>query len=121
MESRNNLTRPNPAQQNNLGTNIEHPHSAQGLHDLLAFSVCVTSSDLSCLSADGTVLLELQAKVAEPLPRVLPGRLPPISAGLHHGRELVITYFSILTKSKDNKYLVVRMTMTGQIVGLVTR
>lgn len=91
------------------------------LSRLLRMCKLLATSDLSCLDADGTVLLELQAQVAEPLPRVLPGRLPPVSAGLHHGRELVITYFSILTKVTGNKHrVVVRMTMTGQI-DLLTR
>ena len=53
---------------------------------------------LSCLGTEGPILLELQAQVAEPLPRVLPRRLPPVSAGLHHCRELIVAYLPVLTK-----------------------
>ena len=46
--------------------------------------------------ADGPGLVQLQAEVAEPLPRVLPGRLPPVRPRLHHRRKLVVAYLPVL-------------------------
>ena len=77
------------------------PQDSSAVFNFLPSSTPLLSA-LPCLGADGPVLLELQAQVAEPLPRVLPGRLPPVSAGLHHRRELVVAYFPVLRTATDN-------------------
>lgn len=72
-------------------------------------SITLFLFSLPRIVADGSILLKLQAEVAEPLPWVQPRCLPSVRSSLHHGGKLVVTYFPILRNPNTMSDLVVRI------------